>query len=86
MTVVADPFSRLTFVTVVSPFPVCDVFVVVEDAAAALSGNTIVVVSDCGAAGEVWAAAGRAVRKRRLTIGTVGVMFINSLPPGLFGS
>ena len=44
-TVVADPSSRLTLVTVVSAFPFVDVAEVVADAGAVLSGNTIVVVS-----------------------------------------
>jgi hypothetical protein len=84
ITVVVDPFSRLTLVTVVSALPVCDVVEVVEVAGPALSGKTIVVVLDGGAAAGgatsgVWAAAGSADNKRRPNSGTMGFMSVKRL-------
>ena len=86
ITVVVDPFSRLTLVTVVSALPVCDVVEVVEVAGPALSGKTIVVVLDGGAAAGgatsgVWAAAGSADNKRRPNSGTMGFMSVKRLAP-----
>lgn len=84
ITVVVDPFSRLTLVTVVSALPVCDVVVVVEVAGPALSGKTIVIVLDGGAAAggamaEVWAAAGSTDNKMRPNSGTIGFMSVKRL-------
>jgi hypothetical protein len=52
MTVVVDPSSRLTLVTVVSEVAVCDVVEVVVETFAPPLGTTIVVV-DCGPSGAV---------------------------------
>jgi hypothetical protein len=83
ITVVVDPFSRLTLVTVVSALPVCDVVEVVEVAGPALSGKTIVVVLDGGAAGGatagVWAAAGSADNKTRPNSGMMRFMSVKRL-------
>jgi hypothetical protein len=86
MTVVVDPFSRLTLVTVVSALPVCDVVEVEDVAGPALSGNVIVVVLGGGAktaaGGEgagSWAAAGSGQIKMRLKSRTMGFMSINGL-------
>jgi hypothetical protein len=80
ITVVVDPFSRLTLVTVVSAVPVCDVVVVVEVAGPALSGKTIVVLDGGATAGgamaEVWAAAGSADNKVKPNSGTMGFMSV----------
>ena len=82
--VVVDPFSRLILVTVVSALPVCDVVEVVEVAEPALSGRTIVVALDGGAAaGEstlaVRAAAGSANNKRRPNSGTLRFMSVKRM-------
>jgi hypothetical protein len=48
MTVVVEPSSRRTFVTVVSEVPVCDVVDVVPEG---LDPGTTTVVLDCGVSG-----------------------------------
>ena len=82
ITVVVDPFSRLTLVTVVSVLPVCDVVEVVEVAGPALSGKTIVVVG-CAAAGGatsvVWDAAGSVENKTTPKSGMMGFMSVKRL-------
>jgi hypothetical protein len=84
ITVVVDPSSRLTFVIVVSAFPVCDFVTVVsafpvcdvevvDEADPALSGNTMVVPDD-GASG-VCAATGSGDSKARPSSGVKSFIF-----------